>query len=525
MRLLLFLAGALAPALAYGHPPPQKPEVEEIADSEGNNTYQRSPAVPKTFAEVAKAVRRGRAGSKMSFADVVLQVMRGKNSADSSSSSSGSGSSSTNYLRKPGPLPRPQQAVVETMMTNKAAKTSDKKASGKGKKHKLEHVLKEVLSLMSGGSPDLTLYNLRDALTGETVLNKCVVDVTGLLGAGGTAVVIAVSVRHSADAEALGLDEFAVKMPYYYLGEMEQPSRQLLRLVHEDMQLMLETERQPLRLAAAAAAAAGAAAGAVGGAPTARKVARQNQWVVPLFVATVGSPKASLQVHQNTVFGNSVLLSEVMLGDGADLMHESPHGFPVERLPVEARVQVCLQVLETVARLHATGWCHADIKPENFLISKSGKVHLADFGMAGEAGDRRKCTEKITPLFMDPSHAECFVRKGETNISHKYDAWSAGLTCYVLMTNGRLPFRIRTGRGMEEYLAMLDTTHTARSLTLQHPSHALREVGVPAVWAAAVSELLNRDRAKRPTPLQLLDRYPELRQASERPKKKAKAEA
>ena len=42
------------------------------------------------------------------------------------------------------------------------------------------------------------------------------------------------------------------------------------------------------------------------------------------------------------------------------------------------------QVAEAVALLHAQDTCHADIKPENMLLTKEGRVRLIDFGLSCE---------------------------------------------------------------------------------------------------------------------------------------------
>ncbi|CDJ32877.1 Rhoptry kinase family protein ROP30, putative [Eimeria mitis] len=357
---------------------------------------------------------------------------------------------------KPDQLPKQQQAVVDTLKTNKAAKAADKKKADKTRKQKLEKILHEVLTLMNTEGPGLYLYDIRDALTQKKILDRCKITLGGLLGAGGTAVVLRVLVDDETDAAVLGWNEFALavvlrvlvddetdaavlgwnefalKMPYYSFGEPVEITKQLRRLVLEDMKLMLDSEVEPLRRAAAAAAAAAGAAGGGGSrgsrrggeAPTARKLVHENRWVLPIFTAMLGDPDETLFQHQDTLFLNSVLLAEVMAGDGADLLHESPYGHAVDRMPIESRLFVCGQVIETVAKLHASGVCHADVKPENFLIAKDGTVHLADFGMAGNIGERRNCTEKITLLFMDPTHASCFVRGGHTTLNEKYDAWS-----------------------------------------------------------------------------------------------------
>ena len=45
------------------------------------------------------------------------------------------------------------------------------------------------------------------------------------------------------------------------------------------------------------------------------------------------------------------------------------------------------QVAGAAALLHAQGMCHADIKPENLLLTAEGDIKLVDFGLSCERRD------------------------------------------------------------------------------------------------------------------------------------------
>ncbi len=45
-------------------------------------------------------------------------------------------------------------------------------------------------------------------------------------------------------------------------------------------------------------------------------------------------------------------------------------------------------VAETLAFLHGEGLIHGDLKPENIVVSRAGRPHLVDFGLAGRPGRR-----------------------------------------------------------------------------------------------------------------------------------------
>ena len=50
-------------------------------------------------------------------------------------------------------------------------------------------------------------------------------------------------------------------------------------------------------------------------------------------------------------------------------------------LPVPAAVAVLVPVLDGLTQAHRRGLVHRDVKPENVLISRTGEVKVADFGL------------------------------------------------------------------------------------------------------------------------------------------------
>ena len=86
---------------------------------------------------------------------------------------------------------------------------------------------------------------------------------------------------------------------------------------------------------------------------------------------------------------------------------------------------------------------HRDIKPENILITNSGEVKVADFGLARlpRSDDGVDLTQVGitlgTPLYMSPEQVE-----GKT-LDPRSDIYSFGVTCYQILA-GRPPFSGQT---------------------------------------------------------------------------------
>lgn len=86
------------------------------------------------------------------------------------------------------------------------------------------------------------------------------------------------------------------------------------------------------------------------------------------------------------------------------------------------------QLLSGLAHLHACGWLHRDLKPDNVLVMKNHRVILADLGLAQVWFNGRVMTgEVMTPSYRAP---EIFL--GDTFYGPPADVWSLGCIMYQL---------------------------------------------------------------------------------------------
>lgn len=121
--------------------------------------------------------------------------------------------------------------------------------------------------------------------------------------------------------------------------------------------------------------------------------------------------------------------------DGTNLRHVERVG----QLSPAAALNIVPQICSALQYAHDNGVVHRDIKPENILLTKSGDVRIADFGLAKLAGmdDQAPLTGTWqvmgTPHYMAPEQFE----KPNT-VDHRADIYSLGVVIYELLT-GELP--------------------------------------------------------------------------------------
>jgi eukaryotic-like serine/threonine-protein kinase len=105
-------------------------------------------------------------------------------------------------------------------------------------------------------------------------------------------------------------------------------------------------------------------------------------------------------------------------------------------LPLEERLDVLIAVADGLAAIHRAGISHGDIKPENVLLSASGRVVLMDLGLVRAAYEPDAGLVAGTPSYMAPEIiSPKFVNAGW----HLVDLYAFGILAYRVIA-GSLPF-------------------------------------------------------------------------------------
>ncbi|MBO0854067.1 MAG: PASTA domain-containing protein [Nocardia sp.] len=105
-------------------------------------------------------------------------------------------------------------------------------------------------------------------------------------------------------------------------------------------------------------------------------------------------------------------------------------------MPPHAVRAVAEPVLRALGAAHASGLVHRDVKPENVLISDSGEVKIADFGLVrAVAGSNLTSSSVIlgTAAYLSPEQ----VSAG--NSDSRSDVYAVGVLIFEMLT-GRTPF-------------------------------------------------------------------------------------
>ena len=110
------------------------------------------------------------------------------------------------------------------------------------------------------------------------------------------------------------------------------------------------------------------------------------------------------------------------------------NGKKEQKLEEEEVIRLGIDICNALKQCEEENIVHRDIKPDNILVSPSGKYMLTDFGIAKTLVEETTMTAVGTGWYMAPEVARY------TKANKTVDLYSLGLVMYELLNNNRLPF-------------------------------------------------------------------------------------
>jgi serine/threonine protein kinase len=194
------------------------------------------------------------------------------------------------------------------------------------------------------------------------------------------------------------------------------------------------------------------------------------------------------------------IVMECVEGDTlAELMHRQPGGCfePDQILPWIEQLCAVLDYAHREANI-----VHRDLKPRNIMVTKAGKVKVADFGISAVLGETMSWHSIEGPVsgtlsYMSPQQAE------GRRPSPLDDIHALGATIYELLTGKPPYFRGNQAAIFHQVLAVPPVSIAERREELE----IVGREPVPANWEETVAACLAKDPALRPqSPGEVLNR-------------------
>ena len=200
-------------------------------------------------------------------------------------------------------------------------------------------------------------------------------------------------------------------------------------------------------------------------------------------LAAITHPSLPTVFAAGEVRGKSILVMERLLGRSLAAHIEQRLQLDQPFEIVEA-VGILTAIAQGLDAIHRAGVAHQDIKPDNIMLTGTGRVVLLDFGLVAPFYDNQK--EKLiagSPHFMAP---EVFLEEcsGEGRI--RADLYSLGVTAFELLS-GTVPYDADTPQ-------MVIQQH----ISVETPDVRSRRSDVPADLALLLQDLMAKDPNDRP---------------------------
>ena len=182
-------------------------------------------------------------------------------------------------------------------------------------------------------------------------------------------------------------------------------------------------------------------------------------------------------IKQREILRVSEIAVIMELVEGATLEHH--------KLPSIAKLIELFGIIASgLQTMHREGYVHADIKPNNIMITREGHVKLIDFGQSCPIGTIKERIQG-TPDYIAPEQVK------RQAITEQTDVFNLGATLYWLLTSERVP-TIMPKKGTAEAIRRKE-----RELVKPQTPQELNSA-VPPALSALIMECVETDPRQRP---------------------------
>ena len=115
--------------------------------------------------------------------------------------------------------------------------------------------------------------------------------------------------------------------------------------------------------------------------------------------------------------------------------------FHPRRLPRSAAWAILREIGEGLVHAHERKVVHADLKPQNIMITKTGEVRILDFGASSGSGHGQNNSGRATSMAVTPAYASCELLSGHAP-DPRDDVYALACLSYELLA-GEHPFDYR----------------------------------------------------------------------------------